>query len=721
MLEMYSQLRHCVTQLRNTTWLVLCLPLLISVPLTSAQAAGWAYTGYNYLNYFVPGSTTVLPNGKVLAIYNSQAALYTPGSGTWSQAQTPPYGIGQSGHTATVLSNGKILVAGGSVEYYYSDTNCALYDPATNSWTTTGHMNQGRSGHTATKLANNKVLVVGGGGYGQDNSAEIYDPATGKWSYTGYLAENRSFFATSLLNNGKVLVTGGCNYGYISYGEIQCYDPKFSAEVYDVATGQWNYTANDLSVPRARQTSTLLSNGKVLIAGGCSDNCGYIYDSISSATCDLYDPATNKFTPTSPMFGGRAGHSATVLNNGEVLVTGGYDDYVLDTSEKYNPTTGKWTKTNDMIEYRDPNHTAVKLSTGSVLVTGGGDYHYDATAEKYYGSTELYYPNAVPTVLELLSSSNPTLVGQPLNFTANVTATNSTPVGNVIFNVDANESQSMPINTGTVTYSNILLPRGTHYIKAVYTGNANFGSSKDYLVQEVLIPAPDLTITGINMQPAVPTANSTFNAEIEVKNQGTVDLADGSQLTVWANQNITQKCGATGNKSIPIGTLTAGTSKKLTVTGIPAGAGGTKYLRAFADNTCKIIESKEDNNQYHGQYRVAGVAAPDFVITNLSIPSVTANNYFYLTVTVKNQGTVGANAGYFDAWANQATAVTCGATSDGWIEIGHLNPGQSVTRKLWLPSGIAGTKTLRGFIDSWCETTESIETNNQLVKNYTVQ
>ena len=117
--------------------------------------------------------------------------------------------VARSRHTATLLNNGKVLVAGGG-----GGSSCfasaELYDPATGTWSTTGSMNVARSGHTATLLNNGKVLVAGGtGGSLPFASAELYDPATGTWSTTGSMNVSRGHHTATLLNNGKVLVAGG--------------------------------------------------------------------------------------------------------------------------------------------------------------------------------------------------------------------------------------------------------------------------------------------------------------------------------------------------------------------------------------------------------------------------------------------------------------------------------------------------------------------------------
>ncbi len=162
-------------------------------------------------------------------------------------------------HTATLLPNGTVLVAGGSGAAYLASAE--VYDPASGVWKATGSMTTPRAGHTATLLPNGTVLVAGGVGANSVwlDSAELYDPASGVWKATGSMAATRARHTATLLPNGTVLVAGGSGAG------------PFGAEVYDPASGAWTATGS-MATARNTHTATLLPNGAVLVAGGSDNN-----------------------------------------------------------------------------------------------------------------------------------------------------------------------------------------------------------------------------------------------------------------------------------------------------------------------------------------------------------------------------------------------------------------------------------------------------------------
>lgn len=288
-------------------------------------------------------TATLLTSGKVLTaggwsglqFYTvASAELYDPATGTWTPAGQM-YSAGK--HTATLLPNGKVLVAGGYYDDFPSpvpDSHsldlAALYDPVSGIWAGTGHLAEARDSHTATLLLDGTVLVAGGmfcgyGGCGGSSdalrsSAELYDPVSGNWSPTGHLGTARSGHTATLLPNGKVLVVGGQG----SSGKLA------TAELYDPIGGTWSATGA-MAVARSNHTATFLPSGNVLVTGGLGDSNALV-------SAELYNIATGTWTTTGQLFTDRAWHSATLLDDGNVLVVGGASTgspYGLASAELY--------------------------------------------------------------------------------------------------------------------------------------------------------------------------------------------------------------------------------------------------------------------------------------------------------------------------------------------------------------------------------------------------
>jgi hypothetical protein len=283
-----------------------------------------------------------------------------------SWAATSDMHEARSGHTATLLNDGTVLVAGGGV------ASAELYDPRDHSWTLTGPLSHARVGHKALLLPSGKVLVLGGGMPGRglpmviDNSAEIYDPSTRQWTGVAGMQIPRQAYEAILLDTGKVLVVGG----------VDADDRTvLAAELYDPQTDSWDFTGN--STVAFWHTMTKLRDGRVLIAGGVLDD--WLAEPINSA--ELYDPASGTFAPTGAMFYERAEHVASLLDDGSVLVSGGFiKGYPSDGgycgfgsityTERYDPRGGNWLPAGIQNVAR-MSHTATLLDDGTVLLTGG--------------------------------------------------------------------------------------------------------------------------------------------------------------------------------------------------------------------------------------------------------------------------------------------------------------------------------------------------------------
>jgi N-acetylneuraminic acid mutarotase len=179
----------------------------------------WAATANNATGR-IGGTATVLPDGRVLVAGGDVVEIYDPATGTWSAAAS--LHVGRSYHTATLLNNGQVLVAGGVVTSGTQTASTEVYDSSTNTWTAAGTMTIPRMNHTATLLPDGNVLVVGGNpasGYSALATAEIYSPSSGTWTSAASMAHARNGHTATLLSDHSVFVTGGDDYGLLATSE----------------------------------------------------------------------------------------------------------------------------------------------------------------------------------------------------------------------------------------------------------------------------------------------------------------------------------------------------------------------------------------------------------------------------------------------------------------------------------------------------------------------
>jgi Galactose oxidase, central domain len=328
----------------------------------------------------VPGGLD--PNAGVL----SSADLYDPAARTFSA--TGNMAVSRSCHTATSLNDGRVLVAGGFDGNGGELATAEIFDPAKGTFVATASMAAPRACQTATLLKDGRVLILGGLHNGPLATAELFDPANGSFSATaGPMASAHAFHTATLLADGRVLVTGGLAQQFDVSSPITS---VASAELFDPATGIFSATTSDMGTARLGHTATLLSNGKVLIAGGSAT----VGVGPALATAEIFDPATETFANTGSMGTTRTFHTATALNDGTVLVAGGDPSDILNlgptssgwlpsplaSAELFDPASGLFTETGGLVNGRE-NHTATLLKDGTVLVIGG--FWYLNEAETY--------------------------------------------------------------------------------------------------------------------------------------------------------------------------------------------------------------------------------------------------------------------------------------------------------------------------------------------------
>ena len=297
-------------------------------------------------------SATMMPDGRVLVAGGEPLSIATAelleiDAPSW--ANGPAMTTTRPEATATLLGNGKVLAAGG-----FALTSAETRDPASGAWAATSNpMSAQRWRHTATELVDGRVLVAGSiASISEGKTADVYDPVTNAWTPTGDMATDRHSHTATLLPCGEVFVAGGETVGSVILTSAERYHPK---------SGNWRSTS-PLNTGRWRHTATLLADGRVLVTGG--------FNSGRLASAEIYDPATETWTPTAgPMTVGRYHHRATLLGNGKVLIVGGLS--TASSAELFNPATGTFSPTGALAFDHDMDFTSTLLPNGRVLVVGG--------------------------------------------------------------------------------------------------------------------------------------------------------------------------------------------------------------------------------------------------------------------------------------------------------------------------------------------------------------
>lgn len=318
---------------------------------------------------------------------------------SWSSTGTMAFS--RNIHTATLLNSGKVLVVGGTdANTNLSLSSCEQFDPSSGTWTTTASMNSNRSYHNAILLNTNEVLVVcGADDSGTITTCELYDPNQDKWTITAPLASRPSYHASVLLKDGTVLTTGGVASGN---------NVLNSCALYDRTTQAWT-TTGSFSQARYGHAVTMLNDGRILATGG--------YDGGVQYSCEIYDPILKSWNVTGSLHSSRVFHSAILLNDGNVIIVQTYDQSAQ--CENFDPIAGIWTQTEAISAFNVG--TATLLQNGKILVAGGYSGGgskicnvFDITANVFAATPSLIISRAQPTAT-LLSSGKVLVVGGVVN------------------------------------------------------------------------------------------------------------------------------------------------------------------------------------------------------------------------------------------------------------------------------------------------------------------
>ena len=305
-------------------------------------------------------AATLLADGRVLTAGTSlttdetSAEVYDPATSTWAIVGSPAEVRYYS--TLGTLADGRAIVVGS--EYSNSGQKAAsteLYDPAKGTFSPGPSMAVGRGQHAMTRLSTGALVVVGGVEFGLDNRVEILDAAAAAWKQAGVTAAEQGPFAITLADD-RVLVAGGLSNG-VTTGAVELVDPKTSVTT----------LVGSLQPPRAGIDGARLDDGTVLLVGGYDDKFGEL------ANVDRYTPVAGGkglLTSETAIPGARQGHRVLRGTGGKVLVIGGWSQSAKADVQLFDPTTSAWTAGGSLLTARG-GHTATVLADGSLLVTGG--------------------------------------------------------------------------------------------------------------------------------------------------------------------------------------------------------------------------------------------------------------------------------------------------------------------------------------------------------------
>lgn len=355
--------------------------------------------------------TAKLADGRVLltggetanapaAVITNSVDIFNPADNTVTPG--PPMTVKRWSHTATTLADGRVLVTGGRTGSTAANgvvlATAEIYDPATNTWTETASpMNVARRSHTATLMQDGRVLVAGGGNgvvtttSAAIQSAEIFDPAAGTFTLIGDMITKRSAHSATLMAGGTILITGG------SAGNGTLF-PTTAAEIFN-PVGNTFTSVGPMNFPHLAQNPGQLRDGRLIQPSSYYNNTHTSAGGVITAESEIYNPATQLFTPIEPMFKKRIDIGAIGLLDGSLLVAGGvttspsYPSIFQSSSEVYNPANGHWNVSGIMSSGRD-EFSGLLLNDGRAMISGG----FVSPGAVLLNSVEIYTPGLIPQV-----------------------------------------------------------------------------------------------------------------------------------------------------------------------------------------------------------------------------------------------------------------------------------------------------------------------------------
>ncbi|MBI3995682.1 MAG: Ig-like domain-containing protein, partial [Nitrospirae bacterium] len=480
----------------------------------------------------------------------------------------------RSGHTATLFIDGSVLIAGGQNSSGILASS-ERFDPLSLAFNSlSGNMGMGRMDHSASGLSDQTTLIVAGqNAGGVIAGAELYDPLTGLFSnlLDAVRIPRSGHTATGLLD-GRVLIVGGQSTGVT--GSAETFDAQSAIlfkPSFDPQAGGFTILAHALSTSRWDHTSTLLSDGKVLIVGGRNES-GY------HSSAELFDPATETFTPlSSVMTVYRAGHAATLLPDGRVLILGGQNDAgYLASAEIFDPVSGVFSVVSSGLLAPRSNHTATLLPFGEILVSGGeNDFGTLDTAE-FYGPPPT--DSVSPVVVAVSPSDGATgvdlteIIGvrfsEPVDVTTlypgSISLTGSALGGGAVDSMIGPSASGGEQGLMVFLVPKTKLSPGTAYALSLTSAVRDTSGNPlvPYTTNFTTVPAPiitgvtpnhapggaGVTITGQNFDPSAPTKNVVkfggVNAVVASATATQIETSVPSDATVGAgNLAVTTRGG----------------------------------------------------------------------------------------------------------------------------------------------------------------------------------